>query len=56
MAGFYVRSKVTNNTLSILLPVCKHLYLASPPGPLLILVLEGLVREVLAHRTFIEPI
>ena len=29
---------------------------ASPPGPLLILVLEGLVREVLAPRTSIEPI
>ena len=30
--------------------------LASPPGPLLILVLEGLVHEVLAPRTSIEPI
>ena len=31
--------------------------LASPhAGPLLILVLEGLVREVLAPRTSIEPI
>ena len=29
---------------------------ASPPGPLLILVLEGLVREVLAPRTSVEPI
>ena len=32
------------------------LLVASPPGPLFILVLEGLVREVLAPRTSIEPI